>query len=343
GARWRPLYRQALWPNVIRNTEARGTRRPVRVRRLGWSGRRDVAVNGPRSGCAPVLSGDGSKASGARVATVVLPSQSRAPSGLTLHWRRLRRLPWLPIVLLAPVVIYGIFGSAIFPHDPTTIDLMAPRKPPVWLDGGSWQYVLGTDQFGRDLLSRLMEGCRVALIIALSSVFLAALIGVTAGMVSGYYGGVVDNIIMRIADVVFAIPGIVLISIVLVSWVLYARVVRGETLVLRERGFVALARVANCSDARILVRHILPNLLPTVIVLTTLQAGFALLIEAAITFIGLGIQPPATTWGLLISEGRPYMTTAWWIPAFAGLAITITVLGTNLLGDWLQEKFDPRR
>jgi peptide/nickel transport system permease protein len=271
----------------------------------------------------------------------------------------LRRLPWLPIVLLAPVVICGIFGSAIFPHDPTTIDLMAPRKPPVWLDGGSWQYVLGTDQFGRDLLSRLMEGCRVALIIALSSVFLAALIGVTAGMVSGYYGGVVDNIIMRIADVVFAIPGIlliiliggavgggfmtVLISIVLVSWVLYARVVRGETLVLRERGFVALARVANCSDARILVRHILPNLLPTVIVLTTLQAGFALLIEAAITFIGLGIQPPATTWGLLISEGRPYMTTAWWIPAFAGLAITITVLGTNLLGDWLQEKFDPRR
>jgi len=293
------------------------------------------------------------------VATVVLPSQSRTPSGLTLHWRRLRRLPWLPIVLLAPVVICGIFGSAIFPHDPTTIDLMAPRKPPVWLDGGSWQYVLGTDQFGRDLLSRLMEGCRVALIIALSSVFLAALIGVTAGMVSGYYGGVVDNIIMRIADVVFAIPGIlliiliggavgggfmtVLISIVLVSWVLYARVVRGETLVLRERGFVALARVANCSDARILVRHILPNLLPTVIVLTTLQAGFALLIEAAITFIGLGIQPPATTWGLLISEGRPYMTTAWWIPAFAGLAITITVLGTNLLGDWLQEKFDPRR
>jgi len=293
------------------------------------------------------------------VATAVIQSQPRAPTGITLHWRRLRRLPWLPIVLLAPVIVCGIFGSLIFPHDPTAIDLMAPRKPPVWLDGGSWQYVLGTDQFGRDLLSRLMEGCRVALIVALSSVFLAALIGVTAGMVAGFYGGVIDNFIMRIADVVFAIPGIlliiliggavgggfmtVLISIVLVSWVLYARVVRGETLVLRERGFVALARVANCSDARILVRHILPNLLPTVIVLTTLQAGFALLIEAAITFIGLGIQPPATTWGLLISEGRPYMTTAWWIPAFAGLAITITVLGTNLLGDWLQERFDPRR
>jgi len=293
------------------------------------------------------------------LATAVIQTQTPAARPLALQWRRLRRLPWLPIILLAPVVICGIFGSLLFPHDPTAIDLMAPRKPPVWMTGGSWQYLLGTDQFGRDLLSRLMEGCRVALIVAISSVFLAALIGVTAGMVAGYYGGVVDNVIMRLADVVFAIPAILLIiliggavgggfatvlsSIVIVSWVLYARVVRGETLVLRERGFVALAKVANCSDRRILLRHILPNLLPTCIVLMTLQAGFALLIEAAITFIGLGIQPPQTTWGLLISEGRPYMTTAWWIPTFAGLAITITVLGTNLLGDWLQERLDPRR
>ncbi len=293
------------------------------------------------------------------MATVVMQTQTQAARPLALHWRRVRRLPWLPIILLAPVVICGICGSLLFPHDPTAIDLLAPRKPPAWMDGGSWHYVLGTDQFGRDLLSRLMEGSRVALIVAISSVFLAAFIGVTAGMVAGYYGGVIDNVIMRIADVVFAIPAILLIiliggavgggfltvlsSIVIVSWVLYARVVRGETLVLRERGFVALAKVANCSDTRILLRHILPNLMPTCIVLMTLQAGFALLIEAAITFIGLGIQPPATTWGLLISEGRPYMTTAWWIPTFAGLAITITVLGTNLLGDWLQERFDPRR
>ncbi len=293
------------------------------------------------------------------MATVVIQTQPSAMRPMAIHWRRFRRLPWLPIILLAPVVVFGVCGSLLFPHDPTAIDLLSPRHPPAWMDGGSWSYLLGTDQFGRDLLSRLMEGCRVALIIALSSVVLSALVGVTAGMVAGFYGGVVDNIIMRIADVVFAIPAILLIiliggavgggfmtvltSIVIVSWVLYARVVRGETLVLRERGFVALARVANCSDMRILVRHILPNLMPTVIVLTTLQAGFALLIEAAITFIGLGIQPPATTWGLLINEGRPYMTTAWWIPTFAGLAITITVLGTNLLGDWLQERFDPRR
>jgi peptide/nickel transport system permease protein len=306
-----------------------------------------------------ILLGPHGRSRSARLATVVIQTQTQAARPLALHWRRVRRVPWLPIILLAPVVICGIFGSLLFPHDPTTIDLLAPRKPPAWMEGGSWQYVLGTDQFGRDLLSRLMEGARVALIVAISSVFLAALIGITAGMVAGYYGGIVDNVIMRIADVVFAIPAILLIiliggavgggfltvlsSIVIVSWVLYARVVRGETLVLRERGFVALAKVANCSDTRILLRHILPNLMPTCIVLMTLQAGFALLIEAAITFIGLGIQPPATTWGLLISEGRPYMTTAWWIPTFAGLAITITVLGTNLLGDWLQEKFDPRR
>jgi peptide/nickel transport system permease protein len=272
--------------------------------------------------------------------------------------RRLGRWPWLAIILLAPVVISGVLGSVIFPHDPTSIDLMAPRTPPVWMAGGNWSHLLGTDQFGRDLLSRLMEGSRTALIIALASVFLAALIGVTAGIVAGYYGGIVDNIIMRIADIVFAIPAIlliiliggavgggfttVLVSIVIVSWVLYARVIRGEALVLRERGFVALAKVANCSDFRILFRHILPNLMPTCIVLMTLQAGFALLIEAAITFIGLGIQPPATTWGLLIAEGRPYMTTAWWIPTFAGAAITLTVLGANLLGDWLQERYSPR-
>lgn len=291
------------------------------------------------------------------MATIVVETPT-APSPLSLQLRRIGRWPWLPILLLTPVVICGVFGSLIFPHDPTAIDLMAPRQPPVWMAGGTWNHILGTDQFGRDLLSRLMEGCRPALIVAISSVFLAALIGVTAGMVSGYYGGVLDNVVMRIADIVFAIPAIlliiliggavgggfatVLISIVLVSWVLYARVVRGEALVLRERGFVALAKVANCSDFRILFRHILPNLMPTVIVLATLQAGFALLIEAAITFIGLGIQPPATTWGLLISEGRPYMTTAWWIPTFAGVAITVTVLGANLLGDWLQERLNPR-
>ena len=273
-------------------------------------------------------------------------------------WRRLRRFPWLPAILLAPVVICGLFGPFLYPHDPTALNLLAPRQPPAWLSGGEWRFFLGTDQYGRDLLSRLIEGARISLIVATAGVAVAAAIGITAGMVAGYYGGAIDNLVMRLVDTIQAIPAVLLTiliggaiggglwtiiaSIVIVFWGGYARVIRGETLSLRERGFVALAKVANCSDRRIFLRHLLPNLMPTGIVLATLQLGAALIIEAAITFIGLGIQPPASAWGLLIAEGRAYVATAWWIPTFAGLAITITVLGANLLGDWLRDALDPR-
>jgi peptide/nickel transport system permease protein len=274
-------------------------------------------------------------------------------------WRLARRLPWLPIVLLAPVVVCGLFGPWLYPHDPTTINFIMVRKPPAWLDGGNWSYLLGTDQFGRDLLSRLIEGARVALIVAIMGVLGAAVIGIPAGMAAGYFGGWIDNIIMRLVDVKMSIPAILLTiligaaiggglvtivaSIALVFWADYARVVRGEALVIREQGYVALARVANCSNFRILTRHVFPNLLATCVVLITLQLGRALIIEASITFIGLGIQPPDSAWGLLIAEGRAYLATAWWIPTFAGLAITITVLGANLLGDWLRDVLDPRQ
>ena len=274
------------------------------------------------------------------------------------QWTALRRVPWLALLLLAPVLIAGIGGPMLYPHDPTAIDLMAPRKPPAWLDGGQLTHLLGTDQFGRDILSRLMEGARIALLVGVTGVVAAATIGISAGMAAGYFGGVIDDLIMRLVDVKMSIPPIlitlliggaiggglttVLVSIVVVFWADYARVIRGETLVVREQGFVALARVANCSSLRILVRHILPNLVATSIVLMTLQFGRALILEAAITFIGLGIQPPASAWGLLIAEGRAYLSTAWWIPAFAGLAISFTVLGANLLGDWLRDRLDPK-
>jgi peptide/nickel transport system permease protein len=177
-------------------------------------------------------------------------------------------------------------------------------------------------------------------------------------MVAGYFGGWIDNLVMRIVDVKMSIPTILLTiligsafggglvtiiaSIIFVFWADYARVIRGETLSLRERGYVALAKVANCSSFTILLRHIFPNLLATCMVLFSLQLGRALIVEAAITFIGLGIQPPASAWGLLIAEGRNYLATAWWIPTFAGLAITMTVLGANLLGDWLRDALDPK-
>lgn len=256
------------------------------------------------------------------------------------------------------MVICGIFGPWLYPHNPTAINFGATQIPPAFLPGGDWAFVLGTDQFGRDLLSRLIEGARIALIVSCVSVATAAVIGTLVGMMAGYYGGVIDMVLMRIVDVKMAIPPIlltiliggaiggglvtILVSIILVFWADYARVVRGETLSLRERGYVQLAKVANCSDLRILLRHILPNLLPTCIVLVTLQFGSALVIESAITFIGLGIQPPASAWGLLVADGRTYLSTAWWIPTFAGLAIALTALGANLLGDWLRDYFDPK-
>ena len=275
-----------------------------------------------------------------------------------MTWRRLRRFPWIPVLLLAPVVICGLAGPLLYPFDPTIPDLLAPRKPPAWLAGGDPRHWLGTDQFGRDLLSRLIEGARVTLMVAVLGVVVAAVIGISAGMTAGYFGGWLDNVVMRIVDVKMSIPTILLTiligsafggglvtiicSIIFVFWADYARVIRGETLSLRERGYVALAKVANVSSFHILLRHILPNLLATCMVLFSLQLGRALIVEAAITFIGLGIQPPASAWGLLIAEGRNYLATAWWIPTFAGIAITMTVLGTNLLGDWLRDALDPK-
>ena len=283
---------------------------------------------------------------------------SNAEEFKTKGAQRLSGAPWSAIILLAPVLVAGLFGPWIMPHDPMAIDLISPLQPPVWLEGGSSDHLLGTDQFGRDLLSRLIDGSRITFEVVTIGVVFAALIGVTAGMCAGYLGGWVDTVLMRIVDVKMSIPSIlltiliggaigggfatILISIILVFWADYARIVRGETLTLRERGYVALARVANCSTARILTRHILPNLLPTCIVLVTLQLGRALIIEASITFIGLGIQPPAAAWGLLISDGRPFLATAWWIPVFAGLAISATVLGANILGDWLRDRLDPK-
>ena len=292
------------------------------------------------------------------MATIV-PAGETASPGRPRMKGKLRSLPWLAIILLAPMIIFGIFGPLLYLHDPTVIDLLHPQRPPAWLDGGSWTFPLGTDQFGRDLFSRLIEGARVSLIIAIGGVMVAAVIGITAGMVSGYFGGWVDSIVSQIVDVKMSLPANLLIvligaaiggglvtivvSIVLLFWADYARVIRAETLSLRERGYVQLAKVANASNFRIIRRHILPNLFGTCIVLITLQVGRAILIEAGISFIGLGIQPPATAWGLMVYEGRAYLATAWWLPTFSGLAITMTVLGTNLFGDWLRDVLDTRQ
>ena len=272
--------------------------------------------------------------------------------------RRLQQLPWFGIVLVLPVLVWGIFGPLLYPHDPTAMNLLAPHKPPVWLPGGQSAFPLGTDQFGRDVLSQLIAGARPALIVSFCGVALAAGIGIPAGLAAGYFGGWTDHLVMRLVDVKMSIPSIlltlliggaiggglptVLASIVLIFWADYARVIRSQALTLRDADYVALARVANCSDLRILATHLLPNILPTAIILMTLQLGRALIVEASITFIGLGIQAPAAAWGLMIADGRGLVATDWWIPTFPGLCITITVLGANILGDWLRDRLDPR-
>ena len=270
----------------------------------------------------------------------------------------IRRYPVLPALCLLPVVICGIFGPMFYPHDPMKMDLANTLKPPFLAMKGSFSYFLGTDHMGRDLLSRLIEGARISLIIAVCGVFFSGFIGVCLGMIAGFFGGKTDEVIMRLADAVMSIPAILLaillaagmgagaatiiVSISLIFWTGYARVIRGETLSLAERDFITLAKVTGCSHFRVLKKHILPNLVSTITVLASLQLGRAIVIEASLTFLGIGLQPPAAAWGLMISEGRMYIATAWWIPTFSGLAIAMTVLGANLMGDWFRDKFDPK-
>jgi peptide/nickel transport system permease protein len=274
------------------------------------------------------------------------------------RWAFLKRLPLIPVLFLLPLIIFGIFGNFIAPHDPYLIQPALKLIPPVWTDGGNLTYLLGTDHMGRDVLSRIIVGARSTLIVSLCGVAVAGFIGVLLGMIGGYSQGLLDNLLMRITDMQMAIPPILLalllsavmhgglttiiIVIAVTFWAPYARVIRGETISFKQRDFVALARVAGCSSGRILAKHIFPNIISTITVLVTLQLGSAIMVESALTFLGVGLQPPAVAWGLMIADGRIYIATAWWIPIFAGLAIMITVLGANLLGDWLRDTLDPR-
>lgn len=274
------------------------------------------------------------------------------------RWSFLKRFPIIPILFLMPLIIFGIFGNLIAPHDPYLIQPSLKLTPPAWMNGGNWTFFLGSDPMGRDVLSRLIVGARSTLIVSLCGVAVAGFVGVLLGMIGGYSQGVLDNLIMRITDMQMSIPPILLAlllaavlhggltSIIVVIgitfWVPYARVIRGETLSLKQRDFVALARIAGCSSGRILVRHIFPNIISTITVLVTLQLGSAIMVESALTFLGVGLQPPGVAWGLMIADGRMYISTAWWIPTFAGLAIMVTVLGANLMGDWLRDTLDPR-
>jgi peptide/nickel transport system permease protein len=264
----------------------------------------------------------------------------------------------IPLTIITVIVSTAVLAEWLTPYSPTEISLANRLRPPFCEKGGSLAYPLGTDPMGRDLLTRMIYGARVSLVVAVLALLVGGGIGAALGLIAGYHGGRLDALVMRVADttmafpiILFAILFVVVIggsivttvfAVALVLWARYARVIRGEVLSLRERDFIAQARIAGCSSARIIVIHLFPNILNTLVVLLSLQVGWVIIVEASLSFLGAGIPPPTPTWGSMIAEGRDYIATAWWISFFPGLAILATVLSFNLFGDWLRDALDPK-
>ncbi|MBA2449940.1 MAG: ABC transporter permease [Chloroflexi bacterium] len=287
-------------------------------------------------------------------------ASAATPRGRRWLPRALRRsaLATAGLLIIATVVLAALLAPLLAPNDPIEQSLTRATLPPFWQARGSFEAPLGTDQFGRDVWSRIVYGARISLAIGASASLLGAVVGVAAGLVAGYYGGKVDATMMRLVDLNLAFPLILLalaiaailgpsfrnliLVMALTTWMIYARVVRGITLSLREREFIQAARAVGATDGGIMARHILPNLLAPVMVIWTLELARVILMESALSFLGLGVPPPTPTWGRMLAEGRNYLTVAPWITIFPGLAISITVLGVNFLGDGLRDLLDPR-
>ncbi len=289
---------------------------------------------------------------------------AREPPTPTREWlvlgRRLarRRTALFGLVVVALVVATALAAPWLSPFDPIAQDIGHRLKPPGWLDAAGRLHPLGTDHLGRDLLARVIFGAQPALLVGFAAVMISGVLGMVTGLLGGYFGGRVDDVLMRLADVQLAFPFILLAiavigvlgpslpTIIVVigvsSWVVYARVVRAAVLVLREREFVQAAQALGGGDGRILVRHILPNAFAPWLVVATLDMARVIVLESALSFLGLGVQPPTPTWGGMLADGRVYLTTAWWLATFPGLAILVTVLGINLFGDGLRDTLDPR-
>lgn len=274
------------------------------------------------------------------------------------YWASLRHSPvgLIGFVIVSVVILLAIFGPFIVPHDPVDGNLRARFKPPGFSDD-SGTYTLGTDQLGRDILSRIIIGSRVSVLVGVVSVLIAGVIGVACGLAAGFFGGWIDNLLMRLVDGLLAIPFIILVVAIsgvlspglgtlmlilgLTGWVTYARVIRGEVLKVREMEYVVAAYAIGQSRAKIIFLHILPNVISSAIILAASQVGVTILAESSLSFLGLGVKSPTVTWGLMLADGRQYINSAWWMTTFPGIAITITVLGVVFLGDWLRDVLDP--
>jgi peptide/nickel transport system permease protein len=287
-------------------------------------------------------------------AAVALPHPVEAP----VTAARRRRWPWIPLGIVALFVAAAALAPLLSPADPYAQSLRNRFKPPVWEERGSWAHPLGTDRLGRDMLSRILYGARVSLAVGLLAVLLASAVGAAVGLVAGFHGGRVDALLMRVTDATLSFPVILLalilavtvgpsftnvvIAIAVILWARYARVIRGEVLTLMQLDFIAQARLAGAGAWRIITRHLVPNTLNTLVVLITLQVGYVIIVEAALSFLGAGIPPPTPAWGSMIAEGRDFVTSAWWVSFLPGLAIMLVVLAFNLLGDWLRDVLDPK-
>jgi peptide/nickel transport system permease protein len=269
-----------------------------------------------------------------------------------------RRTALFGLLVVAIAAGAAICAPLVAPFDPYAQEISQRLHPPGWQDAQGGVHWLGTDHLGRDILSRIVHGARIALLVGLAAVAISGVLGMAVGLVSGYFGGRIDDAFMRLADVQLAFPFILLAiavigvlgpslrNIIVVigvsSWVVYARVVRGEVLSIREREYIHAAAALGVGDARILVRHVLPNAFTPWLVVATLDMARVIVIESALSFLGLGVQPPTPTWGGMLADGRVYLSTAWWLATFPGLAILLTVLGINLFGDGLRDTLDPR-
>jgi peptide/nickel transport system permease protein len=282
-----------------------------------------------------------------------LQEQRGAPGSVTLVWRALQQ-PAVGVgaAVLLIFILAAALAPLLTPIDPLAQDVMNGLKPP------SGEYLFGTDKLGRDLFSRLLYGARISLFVGFAVVVLSTLIGGSFGLVAGYWGGWADELLMRVTDIFFAFPGLILamaiaaalgpslenalIAIVAVTWPIYARLVRGQVLTLKRREFVEAARALGIRQWRILLLHILPNSLAPILVQASFDLGAAILSVAGLSFIGFGAQPPIPEWGVMISEGRNYIATQWWLATFPAIAILLVVAGFNLLGDGLRDLLDPR-
>jgi peptide/nickel transport system permease protein len=262
------------------------------------------------------------------------------------------------LVVIALFVVAGVFGGLIAPYDPAHQDLAQTLKPPAWHPEGSRAHLLGTSSLGQDVLSELLAGARVSLLVALCAVGLSGVFGVIVGLVAGYLGGWLDALLMRLADIQMSIPFIllaialigalgpsltnVILVIAITNWVAYAKLVRTETARLRERDFVRFARVCGTPWPVIFVRHLLPNVMNSVVVLVTLDIGKVIIFESGLSFLGLGVQPPIPSWGGMLADGRKYINIAYWTSLFPGFAIFLVVLCVNFAGNWLRVHTDPK-